>query len=72
MWVLSRCEVREDLNCKDSSAGQLRPVGWFQDNYSEEGSKDGWLGSPPRIPIVSKQQDRLDLLDLGEQPRKLS
>ena len=46
---------------------------WFSPGkFSEQGSKDGWLGSPPRIPIVSKQQDRLDLLDLGEQPRSLS
>ena len=52
-------------NCKDSSAGHLRPVGWLQDNDSEQGSKDGWLGSPSHIPIVCKQQDRLDLLDLG-------
>ena len=36
-----------------SSAGQLRPVVWLQANDSEQGSKDAWLGSPPRIPIVS-------------------
>ena len=41
-------------------------------NDSEQGSKDGWLGSPPRIPIVAKKEDRLDLLDLGEKPRGLS
>ena len=45
---------------------------WLQDNDSEQGSKDGWLGNPPRIPIGSKQEDRLELLDLGEQPRRLS
>ena len=72
MGVFPRWELCEAPNCKDSSAGQLRPVGWLQDNDSEQGSKDGCLDSPPRIPIVSKQQDRLDLLDLGEQPRRLS
>ena len=39
---------------------------------SEQGSKDGWLGSQPHIPIVSKQENMLDLLVLGEQPRRLS
>ena len=70
--VFPRWELYEAPNFKDSSTGQVRPVGWLPDNDSDQGSKDGWLGSPPRISIVSKQQDRLDLLDMGEQPRRLN
>ena len=72
MGIFPRWELGEAPNCKDFSAGQLRPVGWLQDNDSELGSKDGWPGSLPLIPIASKHQDRSDLLDLGEQPRRLS
>ena len=72
MGVLSRWEFWEAPNCKDSSAGQLRPVGWLQANDFEQGFKDGWGCRPPHIPIVSWQQDKLDLLDLEEQPNTLS
>ena len=50
----------------------IETCGCLQDNDSKQGSKDGWLASPPGIPIDSKQRDRLDLLDLVEQPRRLS
>ena len=64
--------VVRSSQCKDSSAIQLRPDGWLQDYDSEQSSKDGWLGSPNCIPIFCKQQEGLDLLDLGEQLRRLS
>ena len=71
-WVFSHdgsCEKlpTAKIFCRTIETCWLAPGQRFR-----AGSKNRWLGSPHRIPIVSTQQDRLDLLDLGVWPRPKS
>ena len=69
-WRSSHAGIGEmPQTARIPSARPSSPLGWLQlapyRKTREHVSKDGCLGTQPRIPVVSLGQGRFDLLALG-------